>query len=511
MTKGRWLIFVSGVIALTSVVAATQSPAVPRIWSDASLVDWATPIASLNVRPAHHSSAEYYAVPGENLRTYPVYDPGSEPKGFWEDLRSRKPEPLVDVSKIRSAQDWVDAGKRAFVELDSFWTRTTDAELIAAARSSKNFEGVLKRADGSVGELRWVVTPEGVSLSRRDCGRCHRDVLQAIGAGPAAGLSLAAFTGAVRLEPAGMGEPAFLVRAVPRYFAGDPLPIAMWRTFTVPWAPDPRIEQLRMVDAGGLSEQDKRRLTQLGARPGHFPRTHGSPYYGAKIPDLRMLRYNRYIDATGTHRLRGPEDVARYAAFITGADRMDFGAHRILTDDQRRLRFRYADEVLYAIGMFLMSLEPPTNPAPAPAETLARGEQVFRREGCVTCHVPPTYTSGKLTLALDWKPPADHPNREDIVPVSVGTDPGLALKTRKGTGFYKIPSLRGVWSRQFLLHDGSLTSLEEMFDVARVEANYQPKGWNPPGVTTRAVPGHSFGLSLPPDQKQALLAFLRSL
>ncbi len=37
---------------------------------------------------------------------------------------------------------------------------------------------------------------------------------------------------------------------------------------------------------------------------------------------------------------------------------MDFGPHRILTDAQRRVRFRYADEVLYAIGMYLMSLEP---------------------------------------------------------------------------------------------------------------------------------------------------------
>ena len=275
----------------------------------------------------------------------------------------------------------------------------------------------------------------------------------------------------------------------------------MW---TVPWAADERIESRR--DA---CDQE---LQELAAGdPGVFNRPHGSPFYATKIPDLQILRYSRYVDATGTHRLRGPEDVGRYAAFITGADPMDFGPHRILTDAQRRVRFRYADEVLYAIGMYLMSLEPPKNPNPAAANVLASGEQVFRREGCVNCHVPPNYTSGRLTLAQGWEARTDHPNREDIAPVSVGTDPGLALKTRKGTGFYKIPSLRGVWYRPRLLHDASVTSLEEMFDVARLSSDYEPKGWNPPGVTRRAVPGHTFGLSLSPEDRNTLLAFLRSL
>ena len=93
----------------------------------------------------------------------------------------------------------------------------------------------------------------------------------------------------------------------------------------------------------------------------------------------------------------------------------------------------------------------------------------------------------------------------------MGTDPGLALKTRKGTGFYKIPSLRGVWYRPRLLHDASVTSLEEMFDVARLSPDYEPKGWSPPGVAKRAVPGHTFGLSLDAEDRSALLAFVRSL
>ena len=85
------------------------------------------------------------------------------------------------------------------------------------------------------------------------------------------------------------------------------------------------------------------------------------------------------------------------------------------------------------------------------------------------------------------------------------------MKTRKGTGFYKIPSLRGVWYRPVLLHDGSVASLEEMFDPERLKLDHAPGGWKGPGVTKRAIPGHPFGLNLTSADKSALIAFLRRL
>jgi cytochrome c peroxidase len=93
----------------------------------------------------------------------------------------------------------------------------------------------------------------------------------------------------------------------------------------------------------------------------------------------------------------------------------------------------------------------------------------------------------------------------------VGTDPGLALKTRKGTGYYKVPSLKGVWYRGRYLHDGALTSLEEMFNPARLEDTFEPPGFKPPNVKARAVKEHVFGLKLPVEERGALIAFLRSL
>jgi cytochrome c peroxidase len=99
----------------------------------------------------------------------------------------------------------------------------------------------------------------------------------------------------------------------------------------------------------------------------------------------------------------------------------------------------------------------------------------------------------------------------DILPISVGADPGLALKTRKGTGYYKVPSLKGVWYRGHYLHDGSMTSLEEMFDPDRLKETHKPGGWRPPGAETRAIKGHEFGLRLSAEERAELIAFLRTL
>ena len=503
MNAGAFLRLLLLVIVSAALIAQAPS-GVPRIWDDAALVDWATPVAGLNVRPAHYSSAEYYSVPGDNLRTYPVYHPDSEPPGYWQELQKKKPEPLVDVSTIRTKEDWIAVGERAFRDVDNYWSRTSDPMIIARARDPRSFEGVFKLRDGSMWAPRWVVTPDGVMLSSRACSACHFTI-RADGTVAFASPGGPHPPGTPPLGPRGVAVAAGAPPALQRFFEGDSRPIIAWRMWTVPWAPDERVESRRSAPVGQLQG------VFANNDPGVWHRPHGSPFSATKIPDLRILRYSRYVDATGTHRLRGPEDIGRYAAFVTGTDPMDFGPHRILSDEQRRIRFRYADEVLYAIGVYLMSLEPPKNPDTASQAVLNRGEQIFRREGCVNCHVPPDYTSGKLTLAEGYQPPTDHPNRPDIVLVSVGTDPGLALKTRKGTGFYKVPSLRGVWYRPRLLHDGSVTSLEEMFDAARITPEYEPKGWNPPGVTRRAVPGHTFGLSLNPEDRGALLAFLRSL
>jgi len=496
------LIAILGIVALSSQSINTNTN-VPRIWDDRALEEWATPLAALDTRPGHYTSAEYYKVPPDNLRTSPVYPRDKEPAGYWEWLQQQKPAPLVDAASIHSTQDWIAAGTRAFREVDKVSARTSDPELLALARDPATFRGTDTLPDGSMLDLRWVVTERGVQLTLVECAACHRYTRadkSVLFAGP----------------PDGPGErtynrPRALIRPVRqsgalRDAAGLPQGEFFWRLTATPWAPDERIERIRTV----TNFTPELAATVNGTGGGAFLRPNGSPFYGTKIPDLHATRYSRYLDATGTHRRRGPEDIARYAALITGADSMDFGPYHMRAEQQRFV-FRYADEVLYALGMYVMSLEPPRNPNAAPQQSLERGEEIFRREGCARCHTPPNYTTGGLTVAVGYRMPTNHPNHADVLSSSAETDPGLALKTRKGTGFYKVPSLRGVWYRPRLMHDGALTSLEEMFDAVREDPDYAPRGWNPAGMTKRAIPGHRFGLTLPEDDKQALLAFLRSL
>jgi hypothetical protein len=81
----------------------------------------------------------------------------------------------------------------------------------------------------------------------------------------------------------------------------------------------------------------------------------------------------------------------------------------------------------------------------------------------------------------------------------------LGLSGDRGTGAYRVPSLRGVTTRGALLHDGSAPGLDSMFDPARTDPNYD-RGRQP-----GPIPGHPFGLDLGPSDRQALLAYLQTL
>src|SRR5262245_5534558 len=84
-------------------------------------------------------------------------------------------------------------------------------------------------------------------------------------------------------------------------------------------------------------------------------------------------------------------------------------------------------------------------------------------------------------------------------------------KTRRGTGYYKVPSLKGVWYRSPLEHSGSVATLEDWFGPRRLRDDYAPNGFRGAGVKTRAVKGHVFGLNLSAADRQALIAFLKTL
>ena len=109
---------------------------------------------------------------------------------------------------------------------------------------------------------------------------------------------------------------------------------------------------------------------------------------------------------------------------------------------------------------------------------------------------------------IEPKIPAALRDTELILDVSVGTDPGLAMRTRRGTGFYKVPSLRGVWYRNAFGHSGQAETLEEWFDPARLHDDYVPHGFH---LGPGPIRGHEFGLKLSAKDKLSLIASLKTL
>src|SRR5262249_52170482 len=158
---------------------------------------------------------------------------------------------------------------------------------------------------------------------------------------------------------------------------------------------------------------------------------------------------------------------------------------------------------------YIYSLTAPENPNKF--DRLAkRGQKLFEHEGCAGCHTPPLYTNNKLTPVDGFKLPDDHREKYDVLWASLGTDPRLALMARRGTGYYKVPSLKGVWYRGPFEHNGSVATLEDWFDSSRLKDDYVPTGFRGAGVTSRPVKGHPFGLDLSASDKQALIAFLKT-
>jgi CxxC motif-containing protein (DUF1111 family) len=233
-----------------------------------------------------------------------------------------------------------------------------------------------------------------------------------------------------------------------------------------------------------------------------YPRNNTSLLYPVKIANLVDVKGYKYFDRTGTARQRDITDLMRYSGAIGDvSDALtNYGdgpnAHSVLVNLglQKGIR-RTPDALLYAEALYINSLEGPPNPNPFDAEA-RHGQEIFLTKAkCAECHTPPFYSNNKLTVAEGFTPTPEELKEYDILNLSVGTDPGLALKTRKGTGFYRVPSLKMIWTSNVFLHDGSVSSLEEMFNPDRL----------------KTVKGHPFGLDLKPEDRAALVKFLKTL
>jgi hypothetical protein len=466
-------------------------PEIPRAWDDKAVEGLELPLAQRDRSPRYMSADEYYKLKVRPIyRSYPAYAKGQEPLGYLEWLKQREPEIIFDASKLRTREDWVAAGKLVFESETKFFpAREQPAAADIAWPVGK--DGVLP---GFVPGYRYYVRKKGVLEGGvNSCAGCHTRFVPdgsffQGGQGSVAPVSEAQVR-SVRQAPAEE------LRRRQNNF---------WVNFGAPW-----VMSRAEFEAYYTREQIAR---ELGAQHwGVFARQGTSASHPPHIPSLIGVQDLKYLDATGLVRNRSIGDLMRYAILNEGLDTLahfgDFqpspGATAFSGDEGTR----YSDEQLYALALYISSLKPPPNPNLF-NDQAQRGQRIFQQQGCSGCHTPPLYTNNKITPAKNFHVPDDLRKTDDILDVSVGTDPTLALKTRRGTGFYKVPSLRGVWMRNAFGHAGQAETLEEWLDPARLKDDYVPKGFH---LGPGRIEGHEFGLKLAPEDKQALIAFLKTL
>ena len=362
--------------------------------------------------------------------------------------------------------------------------------------------GIPLAKDGMLPFFEFRIVKKGkLEIGSGSCGSCHTRVMPG-------GWLLKGAQGSIPFDRifaedlrAGLRGPLDAVRTLERgLFA------ALWERLE----PLARLDEMSIEELASIHEQ---------IPAGVIARHRSSPFYPVQVPDLIGVKERKYLDHTGLQLHRSIADLMRYAALNQG---IDFVANfhgfiplggpkfnQLPTPDNSPLQ-RYSDEQLYALALFIYSLQPPPNPNRSDA-AVSRGQRVFEKEGCPACHTPPLYTNNRLTPAVAFQVPEAHRKQYDILPVSIGTDANLTMNTRRGTGYYKVPSLKGVWYRGMFEHSGSVATLEDWFDARRLRDDYVPTGFKGYGVKTRAVPGHEFGLKLPAEDKDALIAFLKTL
>jgi hypothetical protein len=487
---------------------------IPKTWDPERLKGLELPLAGLGKSPELISPEYYYRVRIRPIyKSYDVFHPDQEPAGYFEWLMNQEPEILWDEFKappLESEEDWIRAGEMVFDSPIGFTNGSIAGPYPGiSVRDGEWHEhtGAPLMAEGILPFYRYVIREKGrIEVGVLSCAMCHTRVMpdKSVIKGAQGNFP---FGKAFAYDYRKNGSPN-LARRLERMLYGA-----------------------RGLQPDPLAELDTKTVKEIALAHESVPAgvltRHGTGVWSpVQVPDLIGVQERRYLDRTGLQRHRDIGDLMRYAALNQGADLLsDFGGFvpggildfRGLPEPESRNLDRYSDEQLYALARYIYSLEPPANPhlpkTPEEEILIKRGEHVFREEGCVKCHNPRQgYTNNKLVTAPGFVVPDDHPARGDIMHQRVGTDGTLTLQTRRGTGLYKVPSLRGVWYRSHFEHNGSCLTLEDWFDPRRLEDDYAPTGWKGPGGTkTRAVKGHEYGLDLSEEDKRALLAFLRTL
>lgn len=471
---------------------------VPKTWELEAIDAFQMTLADPKVDTKFISPAYYYSMPVRPIyKSYDVYRPDREPRGYMAQLKRKEPQVIFDASKLKSEADWTKAGELVFDAPIEF---VADGTLYSEIRGMDWFvkNKVPVTTEGVMPFMRWVVREKGkVELGILACAHCHTRLM------PDGTIIKGAQGNFPDDRTFGYEQRIAETRSTKKDTVLKGLRSDIRRSYGAPW-----------IKEDTSAKADRMSLSELASvmeaiPPGSCARQGTSIFYPAVIPDLIGVKDRLYLDSTGLGRQRSIGDMMRYAALNQGADELT------LYDQFRpagklpvaSTQSRYSDEQLYALSLYIYSLKPPDNPNKFTA-LAQKGYEVFMTEACDVCHTPPLYTNNMLLPVAGFEV---DPRNSDVLNIPINTDPNLALKTRRGTGYYKVPSLKGVWYRGPFEHNGSVATLEDWFDIRRLRDDYVPTGFRGFGVTMRAVKGHEFGLSLTLEERTALIEFLRTL
>jgi mono/diheme cytochrome c family protein len=174
------------------------------------------------------------------------------------------------------------------------------------------------------------------------------------------------------------------------------------------------------------------------------------------MPDLRAVRFQHFLHRAGAVRLHS------LTALAVRIETLLITSHHEVVRPPRVIALALA-VYLWNLG----NLVAPHNNVPG------RGADVFAQH-CGFCHAGEALAGGLIT------------------PETADTEETIAWSATRGTGAYRVPSLRGLGQRESLLHDGSVPSIDALLDPARTGE-------------------HRVGRGLSSNDRAALSAYLRAL
>ncbi len=157
-------------------------------------------------------------------------------------------------------------------------------------------------------------------------------------------------------------------------------------------------------------------------------------------------------------------------------------------------------ERLLPLEQYILSLTPPANLTPPPADSVARGAVLFETQGCLGCHQGPRgsglelYSYEEIGTDPEMKKWLD-PDLDGTHCCDLELQPGERV-----THALKSPRLVGLWAQKRFLHNGSLDSVESVLCLDSPRGQYTEPAYTDVG--------HTNGCGLSEYDRRDLVAYL---